>query len=125
MHICFKSQRLIGQLNWIYDTITEGQALTDVSVSYYALHDFLYDFLIDKGHDMSFDPKIKAELWRLAIESFKTNEKKDPTEKDTEKLHKYYKSFLVKKYLIDKLPERLFLYDENNQQITRIDLKVK
>jgi len=115
------SQRILAQLDNLYR-----------SGGCYGLYDMVYDQLIKEGHSITYPPEIKAELWKKARIKF-TRDKKDtwikrgmPEERLNIELHKYFKSFLVAKYLLDKLNQgegyMTPLNEETGEQIKLLNI---
>lgn len=134
MKFDFISQRIVAQLDVFYNSAhlvvdengKHNSKLTRVCVSKMFHYDFIYDHLEREGNKIDFPPQVKAELWELAKQSFKLWEHHDPTDEDEKTLIRYYKSYLAKQFLLNKLPERMFIYDaETGKRITRIELKMK
>lgn len=134
MKFDFVSQRIVAQLDTFYD-ITETlcdddgkytRSITKYDVGKMFHYDFIYDHLEREGNKIEFSPDIKAELWRLAQEAFYLCEKRIAGNSDQQELHRYYKSYLAIKYLLERLPERMFIHDaETGVKISRIELKMK
>lgn len=77
----------------------------DVNKPY--LYDDIYDQLIKEGFGINFSQEDKNKMWQLAQQCFVRNEKRQPKEADKDLLHKYYKSYLAKRYVLSRLPERM------------------
>lgn len=131
MKFDFISQRIVAQLDTFYDVTPLDEKGYPVNKKLYKdqvgsmfFYDFIYDHLEREGNKIDFPPDIKAELWRLAQEAFYLCEKR--IAKDQQELHRYYKSYLACQYLLNKLPERMFVMDaETGKKITRIELRLK
>lgn len=127
-----KAQRLVAQINKLYHSahlfVDRGvwdQYLCKYDVSRPILYDMIYDQLIADSHKIDYEASVKNELWKLSQEAFMICEYRAPTENDTELLHRYYKSFLAKKYLLEKLPYIMHIKDEvTGKHITEITLKL-
>jgi len=115
------SQRILAQLDNLYR-----------SGGCYGLYDMVYDQLTKEGHSITYPPEIKAELWKKARVKF-TRDKKDtwirrgmPEERLNIELHKYFKSFLVAKYLLDKLNESgvymKLIIEDSGQQVKLLNI---
>lgn len=132
MTLDLHAQQLVSQIDKLYNTsklfVEQGkwdQYLCKYDVTRPILYDLIYGQLIKDGEKIDFSPSVKAELWLLSQQSFTYNEKRQPNEKDTELLHKYYKSFLVKKHLLEKLPYIMHIENaDTGKRITSIDLKL-
>lgn len=131
-----KSQRIAWQLKHFYDRYAKLELPIDPMSQYrsHFLLDQVYDWLKDEGHNMEYPADIKNELYRMAKLDTATYHKswvkalKDPRLKQTAKeeleveLKKYYKTYLVRKFLIEKLNEGqvVNLTDENGKKINAI-----
>lgn len=132
MNPSLKAQRLVAQINKLYHSIHifvengvwDGY-LCKFDVSRPILYDMIYDQLIEDNHVIDYPPDIKNELWKLSQEAFTICEHRQPTEDDTKTLHRYYKSYLAKKYLLERLPCIMHIYDESTgKEISEIILKL-
>lgn len=95
----------------------------------YGLYDLVYDLLIDSGYEIKFSKEIKDELWNKARIKFNIKEKRLicvwPENKLKELLHKYFKSMLAAKYLMDKVETDgcMIVIDENTgKQIKMLNI---
>jgi len=86
----------------------------NIKTDNHGLYDIVYDKLVEDGHKIKFSPEIKQELWTKARNRFKTKEKalilefkKNKWPEDALKvmLHKYFKSILAAKYVMNKLEQ--------------------
>ena len=94
------------------------------SAGTYGMYDMVYDKLIEDKHDIKFEKDIKDQLWAEARKKFNKENKRLvdefknnswPEDKLKALLHKYFKSKLVAKYLLDKVPTEgcLIITDES------------
>ena len=120
MKFDFYSQTLITQLNWLYKVsevfIVNGKyemtpCSHDVNKPY--LYDLVYDQLIKEGFEITFSQEDKNKMWSFAQQCFLRNEKRNPKEEDKVLLHRYYKSYLAKYYVLGRLPERMRVHNED------------
>lgn len=122
MKLDFVSQKIISQLDNFY-SVLPTYPFSKYSVGSIFFYDEIYERLKVDGVDMNYPNEIKAELWITAQKAFEVCEKRLPSEADEKELHRYYKSYLAMKYLHEKLPEQMFIYDENTgEKIVRVDL---
>jgi len=127
------SQRLITQLDWLYKVsevfIVNGKYemdICDADVNKPYLYDDIYDQLIKENFKIEFAPEDKNKMWQMAQKCFIRNEKRNPKATDEVLLHRYYKSYLAKKYVLSRLPERMRIHDEETgEEIRRIELIIK
>lgn len=137
MQIDIFLQRILWQAHRVYEwgMAKDGSAI-DVgpngNFGRYAQCSELYDFLIKDEHPIDFSPEIKKEMYRVAIIIFNREQKRiaaSPEISDDRKkaeVVKYYKSLLVRQYLLNKFAdtgEKIVFHDENGNKILRIDLK--
>lgn len=95
----------------------------------YGLYDLVYDLLISSGYEIKFSKEIKEELWNKSRIKFNIKEKRLipiwPENKLKELLHKYFKSMLAAKYLMDKveIDGCMIVIDENTgKQIKMLNI---
>jgi len=102
--------------------------LSEFSVSKPYLYDDIYNQLTKEGIIVptTFTPEDKNIMWKLAQKCFIRNEKRNPKPEDEVLLHRYYKSFLAKKYVLSRLPEKMRIHnEETGEEIRRIELIIK
>jgi hypothetical protein len=137
-----KSQRIVNQLNNLYDRYSPE---TDPLSRHHShtLYNLIFDHLERENIKIDYAPEIKKKLWKLAkielneqrkgwIKMY--NRQKDPDIKAffkkqlDDELMKFYKTYLVRKYLYDLLREEgktLKLIDaESGKEIKRLELSV-
>ncbi len=130
MKFDIKSQIIVHELHHLYETgIGETPVNTFSQYGRIGLYDNLYDFLVEDGHKIDFDPNTKKQLYKLAIKTFNEERKSwiqsdlmSDEGKQTE-LNKFYKSYLVRKYLLDHYTatkEMLNITDEQGNKILKI-----
>lgn len=127
------SQTLITQLNWLYKVsevfIVDGKyemepCANDINKPY--LYDLIYDQLIKEGFEIIFTPEQKNKMWTLANKCFIREEKRNPKAEDEVLLHKYYKSYLAKYYVLGRLPERMRVHnEETGEEIKEMRFVIK
>lgn len=101
----------------------------------YGTYDVVYDKLKEDGHDIKFEQSVKDELWDKARKKFKKENKrliedfkknKWPEERLKHHLHRYFKSFLVTKYILDKMEEQgiklILMNDVTGKEIKPLDI---
>ncbi len=95
----------------------------------YGLYYLVYDLLKESGYEIKFSKEIKDDLWNKARIKFNTKEKRLigswPEDKLKELLHKYFKSMLVAKYLMEKVETEgcMIVIDENTgKQIKMLNI---
>ncbi len=97
------------------------------------LYDVLYDFLIKDGHKIDFDKETKKKLYQLAIKSFNEERKSwiqsgiMSEEGMKTECNKFYKSYLVRKYLLDHYTntgEKLNITDEKGNKLLKISFGI-
>lgn len=140
MEFDFLNQIIIHELHRLYSTALYEQLDSDYTptikpvntFSQYGisgLYDNLYDFLIKDGHKIEFDKETKKKLYQLAIKSFNEERKSwiqsgiMSEEGMKTECNKFYKSYLVRKYLLDHYTntgEKLNITDEKGNKILRI-----
>ena len=138
------SQKIIEELSALYELgiITEVDLKTNkttertVTLSQTGrsgLYDNLYDFLIKEGHKIDFDKDIKKQLYQLAIKTFNEERKSwvqsgiMSEEGMKTECNKFYKSYLVRKYLLDHYSatkEKLSITDEKGNKILKISFGI-
>lgn len=85
----------------------------------------IYDFLESQGTKIELEEEVKKELYKTAVKKFNERNKRWIAEcEDKEwlkkKLHEYYKSELVKKYLMDiylNHGSKMVLVDEEGKEL--------
>lgn len=109
MEFNFQEQIIANQVKNIYDR--EGTLIGTC--------DELYEFL-NAQFKIDFESLVKKQLWKIARERCKREMKNIqslPEDELKEIQIKYYKSELVSKFILDKLPLKLILTDEQGNTI--------
>jgi len=132
MNFDIKSQVIAHELARLYETgIGDSAVNTFSQYGRFGLYDNLYDFLIAEGHKIDFDKDTKKQLYQLAIKTFNEERKSwvqsglMSEEGMKTECNKFYKSYLVRKYLLDHYTatkETLNITDEQGNKILKISL---
>lgn len=105
LKISFLSQILHSELKNLYETAPETD--NDNEHGFIGMYSHLYDYLINEGHKIDFPDEKKKQLYQLAkkrlISQYPKWMKLGKCEFNDRKLKDMYKSFLVRRYLADKL----------------------
>ena len=126
MKFDFLNQIIVHELSRLYEF--KG-ADTFSQHGRFGLYDNLYDFLIKDGHKIEFDKETKKKLYALAVKTFNEERKSwiqsglMSEEGMKTECNKFYKSYLVRKYLLDHYTntgETLNITDEQGNKIPKI-----
>lgn len=139
----FLSQKIVHELHTLYETaiyegIDENNNVVQKTTSPFSqfgrhgLYDNLYDFLTKEGHKIEFDKETKKKLYTLAVKTFNEERKSwiqsgaMSEEGMNTECNKFYKSYLVRKYLLDHYTntgEKLSISDDKGNKINKIHFK--
>lgn len=123
--IDMKSQRIAAQLHHFYATNTESTNPFSPTYSHFTLN-FVYDHLKESGTEFIYLPATKKGLNKLARHEAARQHPTWTKERLEKAAIDYYKTYLTRLYLIERLPEQIKVINaDTNREIKLISFVAK